>query len=309
MCKYRRVTYEDRCHIFKLIHSKISINDIAKRLNFSRTTIYREMKRNTRDAKYCPFQADLLAQQRFLSCKRNYKIQNELEASIDYHLFNGWSPEQISGRISQEKNKKIISAQSIYNYIKRDRADLKPLLKRYKKYGGGRDIQRRSSQKNKLSIHERPENINRRIETGHFERDGMRFSEKGKEVLVCVDRKSLYMRLDLLTDMKPSLVTKATENLLKDINYKSMTNDNGLEFRDSKNLSVPVYFCDPGSPQQRGTVENMIGKLRFYLSRKSNPNIKYLKYLENLFNFTPRKRLNYLTPHEVFFNTKVALAS
>ena len=38
-----------------------------------------------------------------------------------------------------------------------------------------------------LSIHERSENINRRIETGYFERDGMLFSEKGKEVLVCVD--------------------------------------------------------------------------------------------------------------------------
>ena len=117
------------------------------------------------------------------------------------------------------------------------------------------------------------------------------------------------MRLDLQTDMKPSFVTKATENLLKDYNYKSMTNDNGLEFRDSKNLSVPLYFCDPGSPQQRGAVENMIGESRFYLSRKSNPNIKYLKYLENLFNFTPRIRLNNLTTHKIFFNTKVALAS
>ena len=93
---------------------------------------------------------------------------------------------------------------------------------------------------------------------------------------------------------------------------KTITNDNGPEFRGEQNHGVPVYYCDPRKPQQRGTVENTIGILRKRLTLKtdlSKMTKNGLKEIENAFNLRPRKCLGYKTPYEVFFNTKVALVT
>ena len=91
-----------------------------------------------------------------------------------------------------------------------------------------------------------------------------------------------------------------------------MTNDNGPEFRDSKNVTIKTYHCDIGKPQQRGTIENTIGLLRQYIDRKvkqEDLTEDEIKRIENFINFRPRKCLDYRTPFEVLFKTSVALAT
>ncbi len=83
MRTYRRVTYEDRCHIFKLKTRGFSVSQIAKQLNFNSTTIYRELSRNSKDSNYCPFEANNLYKTRFRHCRKKFKIVGKLEAIVD----------------------------------------------------------------------------------------------------------------------------------------------------------------------------------------------------------------------------------
>ncbi len=76
--------------------------------------------------------------------------------------------------------------------------------------------------------------------------------------------------------------------------------------------NVPVYYCDPLEPQQRGTVENTIGLIRRYITRKTDLEElgeTAIAHIENMLNHRPRKVLDYRTPHEVFYGKKVALVS
>jgi IS30 family transposase len=94
----------------------------------------------------------------------------------------------------------------------------------------------------------------------------------------------------------------------------SITLDNGLEFarhpRMARSLSTAIYFADPYKPWQRGSSENTNGLIRQYLPKKKS--LKDLTQIEadrieRTLNHRPRKRLNYLTPHEVFNDTRETL--
>lgn len=91
----------------------------------------------------------------------------------------------------------------------------------------------------------------------------------------------------------------------------SITLDNGKEFachpRMSRSLSTDIYFAEPYKPWQRGSNENTNGLIRQYLPKKmrlDNLTQKELDTIERRLNHRPRKCLGYLTPHEVFNNTR-----
>jgi IS30 family transposase len=95
---------------------------------------------------------------------------------------------------------------------------------------------------------------------------------------------------------------------------ESITNDNGAEFQGDaklqKTMGVPIYFTDPSSPWQRGSIENLNGLIRQYVPKGAD--IDKLpawtaEALENSLNFRPRKTLGYRSPHEVHFRQRLAL--
>ncbi len=306
MGKYQRVAYQDRCHIFLALRSGLSRSQIAKLLGFSKSTIYREIRRNSSPG-YKPQSAQVKADIRKAFCRRRSKIVAEAEDMVQYFLLEGWTPDEISGRLKEEKVRSV-SKTTIYNFIKKKRPDLKVLLKRACRRGAGRHIQRRITLKNRLNIRDRSQKINNRSRVGDFERDCMRFSNLKQEILICTDRKSRYIKLALAESQSPKVITQLTKKLIGK-SIKTITNDNGLEFRDSVNMNCPVYFCDPGRPDQRGTVENAIGRLRRQLPKSMDPRNLDLISIEHKFNLTPRKCLNYRTPYEVYHRKKVALAT
>lgn len=306
MGKYRRVAYEDRCHIFMFLRSGLSRPEIAKVLGFSKSTIYREIRRNSLSS-YHPTSAQPRAEARKELCRRRSKVIEQTGDLVQYFLFEGWTPDEISGRLREEGISNV-SKTTIYNFIKRERPDLRVLLKRAYKRGAGRHIQRKISSHEKLTIKDRSKDINDRSRIGDFERDCMRFTKSKQEILVCAERKSRYIKIALAQSQSPKIITALTRSLIGQ-RLKTLTNDNGLEFRDSEKMGCPVYFCDPGRPDQRGTVENTIGRLRKYLPKSLDPREVDLKTIEDRCNLTPRKCLNYQTPYEVYHGVKVALAT
>ncbi|MBA2307493.1 IS30 family transposase [Candidatus Dependentiae bacterium] len=107
--------------------------------------------------------------------------------------------------------------------------------------------------------------------------------------------------------------TKSTEEVISKLTKavahcaRSITFDNGKEFTNhtilKKEHDIATYFCDPGAPYQKGSVENSNGIIRYYFPFKVLAHTikqKDLDYVASFVNHIPRKVLNYLTPCEVY---------
>lgn len=310
MKQYSRVSYAVRCQIYAYLQAEISISEIAHRLGFHKTTIYRELRRNS-DQSYRPGPAQKQSMRRLKSCRRSRIINRKMARLIEQGLAEQLSPEQISGRLRLEKGS-APSHQTIYNFVNK-RSYLYVHLRRYNKRGAGRYRQRsRLRSRGLLSVHLRPQVAQDRGRIGDWERDTMHASD-GKHLLVCTDRRSRFTKIGLISTHTNKAVNGLTKKLIKSTRRKihTMTNDNGREFKGNLDWGTVTYFCDPYKPQQRGTVENTIGLLRQYVQRKTDISgwkERDTRKLERKINLRPRKVLGYKTPYEVYFNKKVALA-
>lgn len=312
MARYRRVAFADRCQIRAYLASEIRVSVIAKELGFHRSTVHRELVRNRIQKGYRPVEAQKLAEQRKQSCRRKPILVGALERAVVAKIEQKWSPEQISGRFRRERVARV-SHETIYRYL-RPRRELWIHLRRFNKRGPGRQAARKAflRQDWMLSIRSRPAVINSRRRIGDWERDTMLGLDR-KMVIVCTERKSRYTKLEIAKEPASVHLTGQTDALLKATwrPIYSITNDNGSEFKDALFFDVPVYYCDPRSPHQRGTVENSIGLLRQYIPKRADLKTytpEEIHRIENAMNSRPRKILDYRTPHEVFFNQSVALA-
>jgi len=159
-------------------------------------------------------------------------------------------------------------------------------------------------------IDEKPESANERAEVGHWEVDTM-ISRKSKASLkVTIEHKSRYTMINRLPSktaryMKEKLVARMGEIELRF--HKTITFDNGTENADHEGISealrVKNYFCHPYHSWENGSVENAIGLIREYYTKRtsfSELSEKDLFEVEGRLNNRPRKCLGYRTPKEVF---------
>lgn len=233
-------------------------------------------------------------------------------------LKDGWSPEQIAGRLkhhSPPNLKTIISHEPIYQYIYRDGRDLdgKRLYKHLRRSQPSR--QKRYSRKGKkmmiperVSIHLRPEEIDCKKTFGHWESDTLLCRQR-KGLSVQYERKSRLLRIHKLVNLKSETTNEAIIDTIDSqplYLVKSITFDNGLEnFRHSylkEEFGIETYFCDPYKSWQKGGVENVNGLLRQYLPRETNLSEvtdEQIHQIQERLNDRPRKSLNYLTPNEI----------
>ena len=94
----------------------------------------------------------------------------------------------------------------------------------------------------------------------------------------------------------------------------SITLDRGKEMAEhraiAKSLDTTGYFCDPHHPWQRGSNENTNGLLRGYFPKGTDFTKVTDKQVQEVYdelNRRPRKRLDWLTPYEVYHNTTLHL--
>ena len=313
MKNYTPLKMKDRCLIATFLSMNTKVSVIAERSGRHRSTIYRELKRNRTGARYMPGKAHELAKQRHPHPPNKIDIQNNLNKFILDGLTNGWSPEQISGRMLRVKKEFYVCHESIYRYVYRDRKKgLYKLLPR-KKPNRCFGMPRKANQKIQLlkrHISCRAEEVNLRSSLGHWEGDTIHFS-KGQQstVTTLLDRKSRFV---LLRKNKTKKSQETVEGIYEAFKaspkkiWNTLTLDQGSEFMAfhwlERQTKLRAYFCDPHSPWQRGSNENMNGRLRRFLPRSfkiEGTRQDNLDRIAILMNNTSRKCLKYQTPREV----------
>ena len=328
MIKYKQLSIEEREKIYQYRNKNISIRGIGQQIGRAPSTISRELARNAAAIGYLPDRA----QNNYIKNRRDNKVLKLNKCQIlksyviDKLTLDKWSPEAIAGRLRHHENIGTISHESIYQFIYSLEGNKMKLYQclMYKRENrqGHFSRMKRSIIAPEHQISSRPEYINNRSSFGHFEGD-LTFlkGSNSTNILTLIERNSRKVCL-MKNDNKSSNTTIC--NLIKQIKslpanaMKSVTFDNGGEFRRFASLGlmgVKVYFCDPHSPWQKGSIERMHASLHKFISKRSDIRIisnHHIKYAEDKLNSMPRKILNFLTPNEVWDiqqNLPVALHS
>lgn len=320
MNKFIQLSYHERRQIYSGICSGASQREIAKKLDRSPSTISREIRRNCDKSGYLyAGEAHEKAQKRKHINKPKINKDAALKEYIIEGLLKHWSPLSIAARWKMETGKSI-SKEAIYQWIysvNGESLKLKRLLvRRRKKRGMNRKIKKQKI-KNRVSIHNRPKNINERVEMGHFEGD-LIFNKgsQSQNILTLVERVSRAAILVKNDNKKSETVIDALINKIKTLNILilSITFDNGTEFADHHKLNelgIKTYFCDPGAPWQKGSIENVNGVLRRYIPfdmPASEISDNFVNEVNVKINNIPREILGYKTAAEVFMESRVKIA-
>lgn len=313
--KYRHLTFEDRIYIEVWQWERKSLSYIATRLGVHPSTISRELKRGATGTLGIGYRADLAEQKRrILGSKkgRKRKIVGATGQLVSSLIRRGWSPEQISGRFRIE-NVESLSHEAIYQFVRADR-DAGGTLFLHLRRGRRRRKKRfsvpriRTDLLNRRHIQERPKIINDRSRFGDWERDLMFGDSRKQALLTFVERKTLLTILRKVSSKSPKEIAGKTIEAMSGVDCKSLTNDNGFEFREhqfeSEQLKVPIYFTNPYSSWEKGTCENINGLIRQYFPKKhpmGDLKHEHLKAIEKALNTRPRKKLGFQTPLEASF--------
>jgi IS30 family transposase len=245
----------------------------------------------------------------------------ELKQLVIDKLKLNWSPEQISGWLSVNLSRRKamqISHETIYKtlYV-RSRKTLDHLLAvhlrrahkmRHSKHHSRSGDRGTINIVNGVSIHKRPKAVESRREIGHWEGDLVTGSGN-THIATLVDRKTRFTILLKLAGKDASSVTNALVcafTKLPGLVKKSLTWDRGMELAKhtefTQKTNMPVYFCDPQSPWQRGTNENTNSLVRQYFPKKTclgQHSQQALDLVAKQLNERPRKVLKFKTPQEI----------
>lgn len=325
---YNQLSSEERDKIAILRAKGLSLATIAEAIGRNKSTVSRELIRNKSPVYniYLPHKADTRAKQRKQQAGERKRLKNPMiQEYVIKKLKLGWSPEQISGRLSKDHPNLSITHEAIYQYIydKDTRKEINLAIylprahKKRKLFGRGHHhkalhIPRR------VSINERPKHIDKRTQAGHWEADTMVSRQSKKSLAVSLERSSRLLHINKLAAKESHRLVNALTKRLGEYPQalrRTITYDNGSENveheRINKTLGTRSYFCNPFHSWEKGSVEYSIGLVRRFLPKKTDF-AKISRYrirkIENLLNNRPRKCLDFQTPSEVF-SSCVALTS
>jgi transposase, IS30 family len=304
----------------------LSGREIARRLGRGASTISRELRREggiNAAGQYRAVPAQAAAEARARRPKPR-KLENpQLNARVQQDLEDKWSPEEIAARLNvdfPDDEWMRASHETIYRslFIQGKGALRQELtvclrtgraLRRPRKRVDGRaDPDRRIP--DKIMISERPAEADDRAVPGHWEGDLILGAHNRSAVGTLVERSTRFVVLLHLPgphDLPAfhNAVVEAMTALPAQLR-RSLAWDQGLEMRNHKQISIaadlPIYFCDPHSPWQRGTNENTNGLLRQYLPKGTDLSKQTpadLAEIARSLNGRPRKTLGWLKPIEV----------
>jgi IS30 family transposase len=162
---------------------------------------------------------------------------------------------------------------------------------------------------NMVMISERPAEVADRAVPGHWEGDLILGKNSRSAVGTLVERSTRYVLLLHLPDGRgPEAVEAAMRTAIASLPgemFRTITWDQGKEMHRHAAFTIatgiPIFFCEPHSPWQRGSNENTNGLLRQYLPKGadlSTYSAEDLAQIQRSLNGRPRKTLEFMKPSE-----------
>lgn len=322
----KHLTKEQRYQIKAYLKCGKSKSYIAESLSVNKTTIYREISRNSTKRKfYNPDYAHELATERKERFRRIRKFDDATRGIVRKYIEEEqWSPEQIVGYCKYH-NIPMVSHERIYIYIREDKMKggsmykhMRHKLKHRKRPVGGKQV----VIKDKVSIELRSDVINNKERFGDWEIDLIVGKENKGAIVTIAERTTAFFMMRKLTYGKNAkkLAREVVDMLLPYKTYvHSITSDNGSEFAEhktiSKKLNALFFFAHPYSSWERGLSEYTNKLVRQYIPKKSKfeeYNELQIRNIQYKINQRPRKKLNFENPKNLFYkfvNNKVAFAT
>ena len=320
MQHYSQLTFEQRYQIYTMLKLDQTQSEIADFLGVNKSTISRELSRNTGGRGYRPIQAH-----RFALERRDEKVRTRISDAdwlyIEQLIEEDWSPQQISLWLDKEAGRASVSHESIYQYIYWDKScggDLHTHLrckkKRKKRYGS---YDRRGSLVNQVSIDDRPAIVDEKLRKGDWEVDTI-IGKNHKQAIVSITERTL--RLTYLEKVEFKDAKSVADVIVKRLRRTNLpvltiTSDNGREFglheQIARKLNADFYFAHPYSSWERGANENSNGLVRQYVPKGtdfSTVTQSDLGRIERRLNNRPRLCLDMQTPNQVAFGLTPTVA-
>ena len=298
---------------------------IARQLGRARSTVTREIARHRRShqSKLGGYRASTAHWRAQRDARRpkaaKLKDNAELRARVQGDLGKKWSPREITARLRLEfpdRPEMRVSHETIYQslYVQSRgalRRDLTKCLRtgRAIRRPRRRADERRGRLKDMIMISERPAEVNDRAVPGHWEGDLIIGRNHASAIGTLVERSTRFcLLLHLPQGYRPEQVQAAMiaqMGQLPEHLRRSLTWDQGFEMGRHAKISIaldmPIYFCDPHSPWQRGSNENTNGLLRQYFPKATDLAVhsaEHLDFVAAELNGRPRMTLNWHTPAE-----------
>ena len=305
---YKQLTSEQRYYIYLERQKGSTQKSIAEAIGVSESTVSRELRRNGgRNGSYNFLKAHGKAMARRHREPGNRAKPPELVWRVGQLIMEEqWSPAQISGYL-REKEGIRISHETIYKLIRADRSgklarNCRHKMK-YRKSASHRHETKATNIRNRVSIHERPE-----------EADGTRFGDwemdtivdaQANAILTLTERSTNFILIERLPQGRKALpLAKTVVRLLfpyRD-HVRTITTDNGSEFAAHRYITekltpkdrddIIVYFADSYCSWQKGSIENANKLIRRYIPKRADFNRitdKYIKETQKKLNARPVK--------------------
>jgi transposase, IS30 family len=313
-----RLSAEEREQILVGLGRGDSMSSIARGLGRAPSTVTREVKANGGATRYGALRGHGRAQRMTARPKACKLDRGQLCDQVTKGLCRFWSPDEIARRLRidfPDDPMMHVSHETIYQslYVQ-GRGELRRELARHlrsartarKHQGRSRNIGRIQQM---VNISERPAEVEDRAVPGHWEGDLIMGKANRSAVGTLVERSTRYVLLFALHDGRSPFdvieaMRKSIRTLPRELT-RSITWDQGQEMSMHRTFSVktgvPIYFCDPHSPWQRGSNENTNGLLRQFMPKGtdlSKHSTAELRRFQRLLNERPRKTLGYMTPSE-----------
>lgn len=324
MARGQELLDPEREEISRGIAEGLSGRVIAARLGRHPSVVNREVARNGGREKYRAGAARSRAvAQRARPRLRKVEADADLAAAVRDGLARFWSPRQIARRLAvdhPDDPSMRLSHEAVYQALYcQARGTLKVELGGVLRRGGTRRVsvsERRAVTEAKkqvipdmVMITERPAEVADRAVPGHWEGDLVMGAGNRSAVITLVERTTRYVLLGALSydHTAPRVALRLSQMMgtLPASLRRSLTWDQGREMARHPDFTVatnvPVFFCDPHSPWQRGTNENTNGLLRQFLPKGTDLSVHSQGDLDNiayLLNTRPRETLGFLKPSE-----------
>ena len=311
----KHITQIQRYEISTYLKCKKTKTFIANAIGLHKSTVSREIKRNSsKTGKYSPVYAQELSSERKERFGRKRKFTLELESFVVEKIEKEqWSPMQIVGYCTKN-SLPTVSHERIYQYVRNDKKKGGKLYlnMRHKLKHRKRPVGKFIPIKNRVSIDERPEIINKKERFGDWEIDTIIGNNQKGAIVTITERTTNFFLMKKLAKGKnaDALAEVVIRMLLPyKFNVHSITADNGTEFAShekiAKSLNTKIYFTHPYSSWEKGLIEYTNKLIRQYIPKKSNFNefndLK-ISQIQKKINARPRKKLNFDNPVKVFYN-------